>query len=74
MEQTFIEWWKGLNSIEKDEVAIALHKKCNIALSTVAKWGCGNRTPGIRTQVIIINYLKTHKGITATSETLFPAS
>lgn len=71
--KTFIEWWKGLTDPEKDRVSIALSADCNIALSTVRSWGYGYRKPKVRSQNIIVQYLRENEGLNVARETLFPS-
>lgn len=72
LEKSFVEWWKGLSSTEKDDVAIALSRECNTALATVTAWGLGYRTPKARSQELIANYLKSARNIETECSTLFP--
>lgn len=71
--KTFTELWKGMDSIERDRVAIALSADCNTAISTVASWGYGYRTPKVRSQNIITQYLREKEGLNVSKETLFPS-
>lgn len=72
MKKTFVEWWKGLTPPERDEVAIALSRKCNTAIATVNSWGLGYRTPKARSRAIIADYLKISLNVETESNTLFP--
>lgn len=69
--KTFVEFWKSLTITERDELSIALKKKCNISLTTVPRWGIGARTPKPQSQEIIVKYLQS-QGYDVDQKTLFP--
>lgn len=70
--QTFMELWQSLTSDEKDEMSIALAKKCQVALSTPKWWGLGYRKPKERSQKIIARHIRAVRGCGTDHKTLFP--
>lgn len=70
---TFTEWWRGLTPTEKDKVSIDLSAACNVSLRTIWAWGVGYRTPRLRCQDIVAEFIRTETNEAVTPETLFPS-
>lgn len=56
--KTFTEIWRDMTSIERENLAITISKKCNISIYTTRAYGTGVRTPRISTQQEIAKILK----------------
>lgn len=69
--RTFVELWKSLTSSERDNLTIAIVKKCNLSIATIPGYACGARVPKQRSKEVIARLLRT-QGYDVDQKTLFP--
>lgn len=70
--RTFTEIWKGLDSIQKTELKMALFQRAYISASAVYGWGISARTPKLANKLLLVEALENKFNIRTTPETLFP--